>query len=89
MFPNETKGFSLQTFIVKTLIISDTENCHIYTQTERRGKGLAAGGTERESVCERWRVAENRVGVRCKNGRWRVADHSEIVRDHDVKIALS
>jgi hypothetical protein len=91
MFPNETKGFSLQTFIVKTLIISDTENRHIYTQTERRGKGLAVGGTERERVCvrERRRVAENGVGVHCKNGHWRVTDHSEIVWDHDVKIALS
>ncbi len=44
---------------------------HIYTQTERRGKGLAAGETGRESVCERQRVAENGVGVRCKNGRWK------------------
>jgi hypothetical protein len=25
---------------------------------------------ERESVCARQRVAENRVGIRCKNGRW-------------------
>ncbi len=24
------------------------QDCHIYTQTERRGKGLAAGETERE-----------------------------------------
>jgi len=35
---------------------------------ERRGKGPAAG-EERESVCERWRVAKNGVGVCCKNGR--------------------
>jgi hypothetical protein len=35
------------------LIIGDTKNRHIYTRTERRGKGLADGETERESVCER------------------------------------
>jgi hypothetical protein len=29
-FPNETKRFSLQTFIVKTLIIENTHNHHIY-----------------------------------------------------------
>ncbi len=38
---------------------------------ERRGKGLAARETERESVCERRRVAENRLSVGHKNGRWR------------------
>jgi hypothetical protein len=27
-----------------------TQQCHIYTLTERRGKELAAGETERESV---------------------------------------
>ncbi len=59
-----------QTFIVRYLIIIFTQQCHIYTQTERRGKGLAAGETERERVCERWRVGENGVGVRCKNGCW-------------------
>jgi hypothetical protein len=60
-----------QMFIVKYLIIIFTQDGHIYTQTERRGKGLAAGETERESVCERRRVAANRVGVRCKNSRWK------------------
>jgi hypothetical protein len=42
-----------QTFIVRFLIISNTQNCHIYTQTERRGNRLGAGETERESVCVR------------------------------------
>jgi hypothetical protein len=40
-----------------------------YTRTERRGKGLAPGETQRERVCERQRVAENGVGVCSKNGR--------------------
>jgi hypothetical protein len=44
---------------------------HFYTRMERRGKGLATGETERERVCERWRVAENVVGVCSKNGRWK------------------
>ncbi len=50
MFPNETTSFSPQTFIVRFLIISNTKDCHIYTQSERRGKGLAARKTERECV---------------------------------------
>ena len=40
--------FGPQTFIVRLLIISNTESRHMYIQTERRGKGLAAGETERE-----------------------------------------
>ncbi len=69
-FPNETTCFSPQTFIVRFLIISNMKDRHIYTRTERRGNRLAAGETEREREreCERQRVAENRVGVHCKNG---------------------
>jgi hypothetical protein len=51
-FPNETTKFGPQTFIVRILIIINTGGHHIYTQIERRGKGLAAGETERESVRE-------------------------------------
>jgi hypothetical protein len=54
----------MQTFIVIILIINNTQKRHIYTQTERRGNRLGTRETER--VCERWRVAEDRVGVRCK-----------------------
>jgi hypothetical protein len=63
------------------LIICNTQNHHIYTRTERKGKGLAAGETdrERERECVRCRVAENRVRVHCKNGRWRVTDHFGII----------
>jgi hypothetical protein len=46
-------SFGQQTFIVKLLIISNTNSCPIYIKTERRGKGLAARETERESVCVR------------------------------------
>jgi hypothetical protein len=42
-----------------------------YTQTDRRGKRLAARETERERECERQRVAENGVGVCCKNSCWK------------------
>ncbi len=50
-FPNETMSFGPQTFIVKLLIISNTDNCPIYIKTERRGKGLlAVRETERECV---------------------------------------
>ncbi len=38
--------FSPQTFIVRFFTIGKTQDRHIYTQTERRGKGLAAGETE-------------------------------------------
>ncbi len=70
-FPNETMSFGLQTFNVKSLIISNTDGHPIYIKTERRGKGLAAGETERECVCERQRVAENGSSEGCKNGCWR------------------
>ncbi len=47
-FQMRRRVFSSQMFIVRFLIISNTKNHHIYTQMERRGKGLAAGETERE-----------------------------------------
>ncbi len=58
-------------FIVRLLIIFTCATSSFYTSTERRGKGLAPGETERECVCERRRVAENGVGVCSKNGRWK------------------
>jgi hypothetical protein len=66
-------SFGPQTFIVKLLIIGNTESHHIYIRMKRRGKGLAAGETERERerVCERRRMAKNGGGVGCKNGLWR------------------
>jgi hypothetical protein len=70
-FPNETMSFGPQTFIVKSLIISNTDGHPIYIKMERRGKGLAAEERERERVCERWRVAEKGGSDGCKNGRWR------------------
>ncbi len=42
-----------QTFIVRILVIDNTQKRHIYTRTERRGNRLGARETERESVCER------------------------------------
>jgi hypothetical protein len=61
----------LQTFIVKVLIIRNTDNRPIYIKMERRVKRLATEETERERVCVRHRVAENVGRVGCKNGRWR------------------
>ncbi len=60
----------LQTFIVKYLIIIFTQYGHIYTQTVRRGKGLAAGETE--SVCargEEWLQTELASVVKTVVGR--------------------
>ncbi len=45
-------SFGLQTFIVRFLIIGNTESHHIYIRTERRGKGQATRETERECVRE-------------------------------------
>ncbi len=72
-FPNETKSFGPQTFIVKSLIITNTDSHPICIKMEKKGKGLAAEETERkrECVCERRRVAENGGSDGCKNGRWR------------------
>ncbi len=55
-------------------------NNHFYATTsylysnEKKGKRASYWRDrerERECVCERQRVAENGVGVRCKNGRWK------------------
>ncbi len=51
-FPNKTTSFGPQMFIVKSLIISNTDNHPIYIKTERRGKGPAARETERVCVWE-------------------------------------
>ncbi len=40
----------LQTFIVKSVIIGNTDNRPIYIKMERTGKRLATGETERECV---------------------------------------
>ncbi len=60
-----------QMFIVKTLIISNTNNRPIYIKQKEGGKRLAAGETERERECEKRSVAKNRGSVGCKNGCWR------------------
>jgi hypothetical protein len=75
-------------FIIRNLIIIFMQQHHFYTQTERRGKGQAAGETERES--ERRRVAENGVGIRCK--KWLLEERLTILghsRDPDVRITFS
>ncbi len=56
---------------------------------DRRGKGLAAGETERESVCERRRVAENGVGVHCKMAVGRRMNYFGISREPTVRITFS
>ncbi len=55
------------------------QNHHIYTQMERRGNRLGARETERERVCKRQSLAENRAGVRCKNGRWGANNYFGII----------
>ncbi len=61
-----------QTFIVRSLLIIFTQYQHFYTQTEKRGKGYAAGETERESVCARdgaWLKTELTSVVKTAVGR--------------------
>ncbi len=43
-------AFSLQTFIVKTLIIENTHSHHIYMKRKEGASVQASGETERESV---------------------------------------
>ncbi len=62
-----------QTFIVKYLIIIFTQDCHIYTQMERRGKGLAAGETDREREREREREC-------ARDREWLQKDLASIVK---------
>jgi hypothetical protein len=47
-----------QTFIVKMLIIINTDNRSIYIKRKEGGKRLAAGETERERVCVRDRESQ-------------------------------
>ncbi len=56
---------------------------------ERRGKGLAARETERESVCERRRVAENEAGVCRKMAIGRRINYFGISREPNIKIMFS
>jgi hypothetical protein len=77
-------------FIVRNLIIIFTQQRHIYTQTERRGKGLTAGETERERVCERdgeWLKMELASVVKMVIGRR--MNYFEISRDPNIRITFS
>ena len=56
-FPNETKRFSPQTFIVKTLIIENTHSHHIYMKQKERASVQVSRETDRERVCESTRIA--------------------------------
>jgi hypothetical protein len=47
-FPNETKRFSPQMFIVKTLIIQNIHSCHIYMKQKEGASVQVSGETERE-----------------------------------------
>jgi hypothetical protein len=59
----------LQLFIVKMLIIRNTDNHPIYIKMDRRGKEASyQRDRERERDCEKRRVAENRGSISCKNG---------------------
>jgi hypothetical protein len=51
----------------------------------KKGK-RASCGRDRESVCERWRVAENKVGVCCKMVIGRRINYFEISRNSNVRI---
>jgi hypothetical protein len=47
---------------------SDAELSYLYLN--RKKEKQARRKRDRERVCERWRVAENRVGIHCKNSCW-------------------
>jgi hypothetical protein len=46
-------------------------NIFLYSNGKKGERASCRRDRERESVCERQRVAENEVGVRSKNGRWK------------------
>jgi hypothetical protein len=64
-----------QTFIVIFLIIFTCATSSFYTRTERRGKELAPGETERQRERESMRETERQrvagVGILSKNGHWK------------------
>jgi hypothetical protein len=55
---------------------------------ERRGKGQAAGETERECVCERRSMAKNRVSVHRKTAVGRRISYFEISGNSNVRITF-
>jgi hypothetical protein len=60
-----------QTFIVRILINLNLRNIVIFIQERKEGEKGERSERQRESVCERWSVAETGVGIRSKNGHWR------------------
>jgi hypothetical protein len=56
---------------------SYTETSYLYSNG-KKGK-QARCQRDQERVCERQRVAENRVGVCCKNGRWGATNYFRII----------
>jgi hypothetical protein len=53
------------------------ELSYLYSKV-KKGK-QARCRRDRESVCERRSIAENRVSGRCKNGRWRAINYFGII----------
>ncbi len=66
---------------------SYTETSYLYLNRKKGKQARCQRDTER--VCERQRVAENRVGIHCKNGRWGATNYFMIIYEYDVKITSS
>jgi hypothetical protein len=73
---------------MSTDVYCHKSNNHFYTQTERRGKGLAAGETERERVCERQRMKMELASV-VKMAVGRRINYFEFSREPNIRITFS
>jgi hypothetical protein len=58
---------------------SYAESSYLYSNGKKGKQARHRRDRERECVCERQRVAENRVGVCCKNGCWGVTKYFRII----------
>ncbi len=64
------------------------QQCHFYTQTERRGKGLAARETERDCVRDREWLKMGLASI-VKMAVGRRINYFEISRDPNIRIMFS
>ena len=58
---------------------SYTEMSYLYSNGKKGKQARCQRDRERERVCERRRVAENRVDVCCKNGHWGATNYFRII----------
>ncbi len=79
-FPIETTGFWSADVYCQILNNQQHEELsYLYLNGKKGKRASCRRDRERECVCVRQRVAESRVGIRCKNGCWRATNYFIII----------